>query len=332
VWEACRRNSVGFECALAIDIAPEAMRVFHQNFPGSTVLTADVQSIVDGDLGSKPTSSETRLIKHLGHIDILLSGSPCQGFSPLNNHTRGKDRRNSLYLRATRLLELMQPENAIFENVPNVVNSQPNVVALSKDIMTRLGYEVDEKVLDLSQIGVPQLRKRHVLVGSKTEKISIESTVKKYLTSRKRSVKWAVGDLESSLQNSLFDTPSKQSKDNLSRIRYLHRTRRYDLPNSYRPICQQEAHSYKAMYSRLRYDQPSRTITSGFGSPGQGRFIHPSQPRTLTPHEAARLQFFPDFFDFSAAQTRTSLAEMIGNAAPMKLSHVISDEMLTRFR
>jgi DNA (cytosine-5)-methyltransferase 1 len=82
------------------------------------------------------------------------------------------------------------------------------------------------------------------------------------------------------------------------------------------------------MYGRLRYDRPSQTITSGFTSPGQGRFIHPSQQRTLTPHEAARLQFFPDFFDFSASKKRGDLAKMIGNAVPMKLSYMLCLELL----
>ncbi len=329
IWEACRRSSVGFECAAAIDIDTEAMQVFHDNFPGSVTIVADVRSLVDGDLGSKPTSGERRLIKYLGDIDILLSGSPCQGFSPLNNHTRGKDRRNSLYLRATRLAELIHPTNFIFENVPNVVNSKRDVVRLSESLMKDAGYEVDGGVVDLSLLGVPQTRKRHVLLGSKSTRISVEQTVNKHRVRRERSVKWAIGDLERTSDESLFDTASRQTKKNLERIDYLYRTDSYDLPNSRRPKCQKKSHSYRSMYSRLRYDQPAQTITSGFGSPGQGRFVHPVQPRTLTPHEAARLQFFPDFFDFSMARQRTLLANMIGNAAPMKLSYVLGSALIS---
>jgi DNA (cytosine-5)-methyltransferase 1 len=61
---------------------------------------------------------------------------------------------------------------------------------------------------------------------------------------------------------------------------------------------------------------------------GQGRYVHPDQTRTLTPHEAARLQLFPDFYDFSSVSSRTQWARMIGNAAPMKLSYVFCLEML----
>jgi DNA (cytosine-5)-methyltransferase 1 len=75
------------------------------------------------------------------------------------------------------------------------------------------------------------------------------------------------------------------------------------------------------MYGRLWWDRPAQTITSGYGSMGQGRYVHPDGYRTLTPHEAARLQFFPDWFDFGE-RTRTAWADAIGNAVPMKLSYV----------
>ena len=61
-------------------------------------------------------------------------------------------------------------------------------------------------------------------------------------------------------------------------------------------------------------------MTSGFGSMGQGRYVHPSRPRTLSPHEAARLQFLPDFMRFDAVTKRGALATMIGNAAPPALT------------
>src|SRR5207302_5720717 len=140
---------------------------------------ADVRSFVNGELGETPTSQERRFVRHLSRIDVLLSGSPCQGFSPLNNHTRGRDRRNSLYLRATRLVELAQPASFIFENVPNIINSDPDVVQLSENLLKDNGYEVDGGVVDLSLVGVAQTRKRHVLVGSKSRKISVSATIEK---------------------------------------------------------------------------------------------------------------------------------------------------------
>jgi DNA (cytosine-5)-methyltransferase 1 len=102
------------------------------------------------------------------------------------------------------------------------------------------------------------------------------------------------------------------------------------LPNKLRPPCHRNKpdHRYKSMYGRLRWDQPAQTITTGFGSPGQGRYLHPDLPRTLTPHEAARVQFFPDWFDFGKAPSRSALAHCIGNAVPPKLGFAAARYLL----
>ena len=102
----------------------------------------------------------------------------------------------------------------------------------------------------------------------------------------------------------------------------------YDLPNRLRPPCHQGDHSYVSMYGRLKWGEPAQTITSGFGSLGQGRFMHPSIPRTLTPHEAARLQGFPDYFTFDSAVNRTQLAIIIGNAVPPLLAHTLIGRLI----
>ena len=88
-----------------------------------------------------------------------------------------------------------------------------------------------------------------------------------------------------------------------------------------RPDCHRfKDHDYRAVYGRLRADLPAPTITTGFGSPGQGRFTHPRFARTITPHEAARLQFIPDFFRFRT-EKRKRLQELIGNSVPPKMAY-----------
>jgi DNA (cytosine-5)-methyltransferase 1 len=111
-------------------------------------------------------------------------------------------------------------------------------------------------------------------------------------------------------------------------MEWLLKNREYDLPNERRPTCHQSNHSYRSMYGRLRWERPAQTITSGFGSMGQGRYVHPSRARTLTPHEAARLQFLPDFMDFSVVKRRGALAQMIGNAAPPLLTTVLVEVLI----
>ena len=324
VWEAGRRLGVGLR-PLAIDINRQALAVYARNFPDSEVIAQDVASLLDGRLHSPPTRTESRFVRHLGKTTMLLSGSPCQGFCPLNNYTRGRDERNSLYLRATRLVELAKPVHVMLENVPDVVNGEVDVVGLTVDALREWGYSVDAGTVDLAEIGLPQHRRRHVVIASRRKNVSVKELVAENRVPILRSVRWAIGDLEDEYPFDEFRRPAKLTPRNKARIHYLFRNRKVDLPNRMRPECHRHGgHSYKSMYGRLRYDQPAQTITGGFQSPGQGRFVHPSRERTLSPHEASRLQYFPDFFDFSAAPSRTMLSEMIGNAAPMNLSMVFA--------
>ena len=112
------------------------------------------------------------------------------------------------------------------------------------------------------------------------------------------------------------------SDDNRRRVEYLFDNDLHELPNDQRPECHQNGTSYRSVYGRMRADKPAPTITGGFLSPGRGRFTHPTEPRALTPREAARIQGFPDTYSFSLPQGepgRTHLARWIGNAVPMPL-------------
>jgi DNA (cytosine-5)-methyltransferase 1 len=142
------------------------------------------------------------------------------------------------------------------------------------------------------------------------------------------TLSWACRDLKSRKSKKTFESGPVPSKKNKRRIEHLFKKNIHDLPDSMRPDCHRlKEHSYKSVYGRLRWDTPSQTITTGFGSMGQGRYVHPSLPRTITPHEAARLQFVPDFFRFNVEE-RTALAEMIGNGVPPKLTYILALELL----
>lgn len=327
--EACRAIGRPFEVVLAIDASRASFEVYRENFHPTVAYTGDIQRILDGQSGSRPTRKEELLRKLLGRVDLLLAGPPCQGHSDLNNHTRRTDERNRLYERVGRFAEIVRPRSIVIENVRTIVHGKDGSLEQTKDLLLGLGYAVDAGIVDASELGVPQIRRRHVLLASLEKRVTVGDVVSRHRVDTIRTVRWAIEDLSREHRNGILTRPTQHNEQNRRRMEFLAANRRLDLPNRLRPSCHRDGnHTYKSMYGRLSYDLPAGTITSGFGSPGQGRFIHPTQRRTLTPHEAARLQFFPDWFKFSGVETRTALAEMIGNAVPMKLSYAFCLELL----
>ena len=325
--EACTALGKQFKSVLAIDEDSSSLEVYKRNFTPTQAINLDIWSVLSGETGARLQKEEKALLKKIGAVDICLAGPPCQGHSDLNNHTRRKDKRNKLYERVARFAEVAEPSHLIVENVPTVIHGKDRALDNTIARLEQLGYKVDTTVLNLAELGVPQRRKRHVLVAS-NRTISIDEIAEKYKIAKERTVRWAIADLAREASSDLFRSPSALHEDNVRRINYLMKTGKYDLPNRLRPVCHQDEHSYVSMYGRLRYDEPAQTITSGFGSPGQGRYIHPTCRRTIIPHEAARLQFFPDSFDFSSVNLRTALASMIANAVPMILSFVCLLQLL----
>jgi DNA (cytosine-5)-methyltransferase 1 len=325
--EACRALGLQAEHALAVELDDNAAAVFAKNFPHSDLRTRPIEELVDGEVGERVTARERRLRSDVGDIDLLIAGPPCQGHSDLNNHSRRDDPKNALYLRALRFAEVMRPEHLIIENVPGVAHDRLGVVRTTTDVLARLGYAVETAVLNADDFGVPQRRRRHVLVASRSVASPTDGLTS--LHAPARPVTWAIDDLNVVPLGDAFDTPARHAAVNVNRIKYLFDNDLYELPDAERPDCHRlKPHSYLAVYGRMHPDRPAPTITAGFGSTGQGRFVHPSEPRTLTPHEAARVQGFPDFFDFSACRGRRALQQMIGNAVPPRLAYALAVTLL----
>lgn len=332
-WEAARVKNRKLKVKLAIDTCGDALAVYRANFHVSetTAREIDIREVFPGKLGSRPRAVERTAVLKAGKVDILVAGPPCQGHSDLNNHTRRKDPRNGLYLRVIRAVELVKPRIVLIENVGAVVHDHSNVVARSVKILQSIGYAVATRFVRASTLGLPQRRKRHILLGVRDADFDVADA---FPTDSRPPV--AVSDYladiqdESEHRTEMYYTPSRMTPRNCKRAEYLFKHDMYDLPNKQRPTCHKNGHSYISMYGRLRWDQPAQTITTGFGCMGQGRFVHPTRPRVITPHEAARIQGFPDFFNFSAATTRRSLQDLIGNAVPPPIGALLVARLLER--
>lgn len=328
IWEASRAVGARMVPVMALDFNEAALGVYQDNFPGVWAISEPVEAILDRDCGARASAAERDLVSRVGRVDVLVGGPPCQGHSNLNNHTRRQDPKNKLYDRMARFAEIVRPTHIIIENVSAVLHDRGRIVARTIAHLRALKYMVDDAVIDAVDLGVPQRRRRHFVVASRQQQPDIRSVVAAFARPV-RTVSWAIGDLARLARCRLIDELATPSPTNCERIEYLFAHGLFDLPDRVRPDCHRfEEHSYKSVYGRLYPNRPAQTITSGFVSMGQGRYVHPTQRRTITPHEAARLQFIPDFFDFSNVSKRTALAEMIGNAVPAKLAYVLGLDLL----
>ena len=327
IREACRALQLECESILAVDFDAAVLSTYAANFPEAEVVCAPIETLIDGVIGAPLTPSEKALKRKLGQVDLVVGGPPCQGNSALNNHTRHNDPKNELYLVMARFCEIVRPTHVIIENVPGVLKDRRNVAQRTWSVLESLGYHVDSGVIDASKVGVAQRRRRSLTLASLALKPSIQALLAD-AAQPVRPVSWAIGDLLNLDHSSVFDSAPHPSPDNRRRIDFLFDQELYELPDSERPDCHRlKDHSYKSIYGRMHWNLPAQTITTGFGSMGRGRNVHAQRRRTITPHEAARIQFFPDFFGF-ATDHRTQLQKMIGNAVPQRLGYVVALHLL----
>lgn len=329
IREAARGLGRSFRSVFASDINKGALAIYAKNFQPDTVDDNPIEKNVNGELGSALTEEEETFCGKVGRVDVLVAGPPCQGHSNLNNHTRRDDPRNMLYLRAVRCAEILKPDTVIIENVPGVVHDRHGVLQTADQYLRSIGYAVSFGVVPMWKIGVAQTRQRLILIASRAAKdLDLGKIVEQYALPQ-RPISWAITDLRLKYDASdVFNSSAVHSPTNRARIHYLFKHNLYNLPNEQQPDCHRlKPHTYPAVYGRMRWDKPSPTITGGFSCCGRGRFIHPLEERTLTPHEAARVQYFPDFFDFCGIG-RTGLATMIGNAVPSRAGYVVAMPLL----
>lgn len=332
VQEALRKNGYSLEIKLAVDTDKAALETYSLNFGVSddVVKNVDISDFASNHIGTSLSKNERETQKKFSNIDILVAGPPCQGHSNLNNHTRRNDPRNNLYLNAIRFIEIVNPRIAIIENVSTVIHDKDQVVEKANLALGNKGYTIHSLIINSSQFGLAQERKRHFQIALLDSEVKIDLNPYKRQPSPLKSY---IGDLinETVEKEGIFFTPSQTKSVNQKRIDYLFQHNIYDLPDSVRPDCHKtKQHSYKSCYGRMSWDKPAQTITSGFGSMGQGRYIHPKQKRVITPHEAARIQGFPDFYNFLNVKLRGDLHTMIANAVPPKLIAILICSILKK--
>jgi len=338
--EACREIGSRMESEGAVDQDDEAVRVYAANHATKLLLGDTATRLVDYKIrgvGESASYAERPSLmiedpklngweKLVGRIDAVLAGPPCQGHSNLNNHSRRTDKRNELYLTVPAVAIALEADIVVIENVPAVVHDRSQVVATTEHLLRANGYEVTTGVIYAERMGWPQTRRRFFMVGRRSAPPVPIVEVRAALESGETtSVMWAIEDLATTPFDDRLHLQTELSDENRRRINYLFEHDEHDLPNAERPECHQDGTTYNSVYGRLYPNRPAPTITTGFLTPGRGRYIHPTQRRTLTPREAARIQGFPDGYNFfpdpKNPPTKLKLTKWIGDAVPMPLGY-----------
>lgn len=262
-------------------------------------------------------------------VDVIVGGPPCQGFSPLNMRRVGLERR-TLWREYLRALREAEPEVFLMENVPQLLRSAE--YAAFKRAAAKLGYEVVGEVLNAADFGVPQTRRRAIVIGSRlgTPSMPTPTHFPPEVVPRGKdawqTVRDAIGDVEPKPTGRNWHNPRSPRPISLERYktipgegegRFELAQRRPDIT----PACWLRKKTGSTdVFGRLWWDRPAYTIRTEFYKPEKGRYLHPSEHRPITVREAARLMSFPDDFTLPEDQSMTSIAKQIGNAVPPRLA------------
>jgi len=257
-----------------------------------------------------------------GELDLLAGCPPCQGFSRLrskNRRDRMDDARNELIVEVLRLVDGLLPKVVMIENVPNLAHYTR--YQEFKQGLRRLGYRSSDDVLDVADFGVPQRRRRLVVLASRLGEISPIPPA-----GQRTSVRDAIGHLSPA---AFADDPLHNlGEKRTDRIRQLISAvpkdggSRTSLSPRFTLECHRRHDGFFDVYGRMRWDDVAPTITGGCINPSKGRFLHPEEDRAITLREAALLQTFPPSYILSLRHGKYAAAAMIGNALPPRFSRI----------
>lgn len=322
-----------FEVVWANDFDAAALSSYRANFDagGEHSHHGDIAVLLDADF-------------RFPAADVVIGGPPCQGFSLLNKG-RANDRRKSLWREFLAVVEKVEAKVAVMENVPQLLRSSEHHQIEAE--LRRQGFRhIAAGVLNAADYGVPQLRRRAVIIASRIGAIALPAPSRAHPQLRQDVPRWltvrdAVGDLPVPHGTSMTGAPPLDlhfsrtpTEVSLQRYRAVPPGgNRFDLQRNrpdITPACWLNKPTGSTdLFGRLWWERPSVTIRTEFFKPEKGRYLHPEQDRPITHREAARLQSFPDDFIFRGS--KAEIAKQIGNAVPPLLAKAIARQVEAAF-
>lgn len=331
---SCGLEIAGFQCLLGIDQDKTAIETFQLNHKQAQTIASDIRNI---------STEQIKEIIQNQKVDIICGGPPCQGFSTIGSNNK-EDTRNFLFWEFIRIVEALNPDYILMENVTGILaRKNEKTLEMILKCFTNLGYTVDIKVLSAHHYGVPEKRRRTIILGNKfgvaniyPEQLFKNSAEENSNLPLPRNVGWALQNL-CEINGKFFnhDLNMAQIPNELEkkRIRYIPEGKsvRYEKDQlAYLPqelwfdVDWKSLHEERfreAKLNRLNNNSCSGTINTNRIS-----YYHPTEDRYLTAREAAAIQSFPP--DYIFCGTLTQQWKQIGNAVPPLLAKAIAQSIL----
>ncbi len=320
-------KNAGINVVAAVDFDPVACETYSRNHPTTLLVQKDIRKVSPQNL--------KHAVLEIRQLDVLAVCAPCQPFSNQNQH-KGEDSRKNLILESVRFAKVLRPKLILFENVPGLAGKNFSyILEKLESQLVKLGYELGEVTrIDAADYGVPQRRLRCILLaglgfvppsppdGNTPQ--GARETVAKAFQGLKR-----LSSGETDPQDPMHFA-RKHSAIALERLSHISKDggSRFELPPHLVLACHKRLDvgrmkkSYPDVYGRMKWNDIAPTLTTGCTDLTRGRFAHPEDNRAITLREAARLQTFPDDYEFAGLAGQ--IAVQIGNAVPMKLVEAIS--------
>ncbi|MFQ5750844.1 MAG: DNA cytosine methyltransferase [bacterium] len=326
-------KKAGFDVIAGVEINKEIAKTYKTNHRKAKLLTKDIRNV---------TGKEILKLVGKNKIDLIAGCPPCQGFSQLTEKYKREDPRNDLVLEMARLIKEVRPKMVMMENVSGITTKGKSILDKFAKRLRSMGYLINMNVLQMADYGIPQFRKRFVLLAGKgfhvplpklthSRKGDFKKKLKPWLTISEviRNLREPV-KLSFALENggpekfnwNVIRDLKKISIDRLKAIK--EGDSRLALPRKLRPKCHKnKKHGFQNVYGRLRWDNVSSTITSGCTTPCMGRFGHPKKNRTISIREAALIQTFPMNYKFKTEYMDVA-CDLVGNALPFKFARTVA--------
>lgn len=340
---SCGFEKAGYDIISAVEFDKNIAKSYEINHPATKMIADDIKNVDNNNIFKKNDAT------------VIIGGPPCQGFSMAGARIRKgfiDDPRNYLFKHYFNVVKIVRPKIFIIENVKGILTMKEGQIfneikKIFEDSNNFEGkpYKIQYKVMKAKEYGIPQNRERTIMIGSLIE-FELEKEIIKTREYIKNIDKHFFDDVTVWQAISNLPEPTEDGKINIERIEneyqrflsskskktYNHvvtkhstvaikRMKKIRINENFKVLHEKINTVHSGSYGRLDPNSIASTITTRFDTPSGGRFIHPYRDRTITPREAARIQSFPDDFEFVG--TKSCICKQIGNAVPPKLSYFL---------